>query len=91
MGLPWGQIPLLSSLQASPVRPWALHATTWPPHFCLQDGGLGHGILKVPLLVPTVSLATHIVVPRRPAWVELHVQLPLLSGQLVILGLLFPR
>lgn len=33
---------------------------------------------------------TYIVVPSRPGWVELHVELSLFSGQLIVLGLLLP-
>lgn len=32
-----------------------------------------------------------VVVPSAPAGVELHVKLPLLAGQLIVLGLLLPR
>lgn len=33
---------------------------------------------------------SYVVVPSRPSWVELHVQLSFLSGQLVVLGLFLP-
>lgn len=37
-----------------------------------------------------VATATHIVVSGRPAGVELHVELPFLPSQFVVLGLLLP-
>jgi len=36
------------------------------------------------------AAATHVVVPGRPARVELHVELPFLASQFVVLGLLLP-
>lgn len=34
--------------------------------------------------------SAYVVVPGGPGWVELHVELSLLAGQLVVLGLLLP-
>lgn len=34
--------------------------------------------------------STYIVIPRRPARIQLHVKLSFLPGQLIILGLFFP-
>jgi len=39
--------------------------------------------------LPLFLLALRVVVSRRPARIELHVDLPLLPGQLVVLGLFF--
>lgn len=36
------------------------------------------------------AAATHVVVSGRPAGVELHVELPFLASQFVVLGLLLP-
>lgn len=67
------------------------HLSSSVPSFPAETGAWGRHLVGSPTRPYYVSSATHIVVPCRPAWVELHVQLPFLSGQLIILGLLFPR
>lgn len=54
--------------------------------FFIFTSGFRGGLLPSPL--PLLTLG--VIVPSRPARMELHVHLALLAGQLVVLGLLFP-
>ena len=50
-----------------------------------------HSGTHTPLPLAGCSVDTYIIVSGGPAGVELHVELPFLPGQLVILSLLLPR
>lgn len=79
-----GQGQVLEEDRMNGLEAWFKQAITHP------SGSCRHTIYISTKTEFSRKWSTYIVIPRRPARVQLHVKLSLLPGQLVVLGLLFP-